>query len=74
MLNKECICRSGKARYETGAVYDGEFQSDQRSGWGTQCFPDESVYVGEWAKDTVTGDHPTKSLTLTRLCRRPQSM
>ena len=53
-------CRSGKAKYENGSVYDGDFENDQRSGWGMQCLPDESVYVGEWAADKMNG----KSLAL----------
>ena len=53
-------CRSGKAKYENGSVYDGDFENDQRSGWGMQCFPDESVFVGEWAADIMNG----KSLAL----------
>lgn len=49
------VGRAGKAKYENGAVYEGAFEDDQRSGWGTQCFPDESLYIGEWANDTMTG-------------------
>lgn len=51
----EHLCRSGKAKYESGSVYEGEFECDQRSGWGVQCFPDESTYVGEWKHDSMTG-------------------
>jgi hypothetical protein len=47
--------RFGKAKYENGAVFEGEFEADKRQGWGTQVFPDESVYVGEWAEDKMTG-------------------
>ncbi len=48
-------CRNGKAKYENGGVYDGEFENDQRNGWGSHCFPDESFYQGEWAQDKIDG-------------------
>ena len=50
------MCRSGKAKYENGGVYEGEFENDMRDGWGSHCFPDESIYVGEWAHDKIAGD------------------
>ena len=49
------MSRSGKAKYDSGAVYDGEFANDKRCGWGQQCFPDESMYEGEWEDDTMQG-------------------
>jgi len=50
-----CICRTGKATYENGAVYEGDFRKDHRWGWGRQRFPDGSVYEGEWYDDLIEG-------------------
>lgn len=36
-------------------MYDGEFENDKRDGWGSHCFPDESLYIGEWADDKIAG-------------------
>ena len=55
VLNNLCL-RFGKAKYENGAVYEGEFMADQRVQWGRQVFPDGSVYEGEWAADKMTGE------------------
>ena len=45
----------GKAMYENGGVYEGEFQDDHRWGWGEHRFPDGSVYEGEWFDDMIEG-------------------
>lgn len=50
------LYRSGKAKYENGGIFDGEFENDKRHGWGTHCFPDESIYIGEWADDKISGE------------------
>ena len=62
--------RSGKAKYENGGVYDGDFQNDMRDGWGSHCFPDESMYVGEWAQDKVAGDSLHNTLFASRSTRQ----
>lgn len=49
------LCRTGKATYENGAVYEGDFQKDHRWGWGLQRFPDGSTYEGEWYDDLIEG-------------------
>lgn len=47
--------RTGKATYENGAVYEGDFERDHRWGWGLQRFPDCSAYEGEWYDDLIEG-------------------
>lgn len=56
-------CRSGKAKYENGAIYEGDFEEDKRQGWGAQCFPDESIYIGEWTNDKMEGVTGSESNT-----------
>ena len=50
------VCSVGKAVYENGAVYEGDFQKDHRWGWGLQRFPDGSTYEGEWFDDIIEGE------------------
>lgn len=49
------IHRFGKAKYENGGTYEGEFEKDKRWGWGEHHFPDGSVYEGEWFDDMIEG-------------------
>lgn len=48
--------RHGKAKYENGGLYEGDFENDVRSGWGLHQFPDGSWYEGEWSADRMTGE------------------
>ncbi len=48
-------CRSGKARYENGGMYKGEFRHEQRCGWGHHTFPTGDHYEGEWLADKIHG-------------------
>lgn len=48
--------RHGKAKYENGGFYEGDFENDVRSGWGKHEFPDGSWYEGEWSADRMTGE------------------
>lgn len=50
-----CLGREGKARYENGGVYVGEFRREQRCGWGRHSFPGGDVYEGEWLADRIHG-------------------
>ena len=48
----------GIMRYHFGAIYDGEWQSDQRSGLGVQYWEDGCEwikFVGEFANDWISG-------------------
>ena len=55
-------CRKGKAQYENGGVYEGEFENDVRAGWGRHIFPKGDVYEGEWLKDEMHGEPITPNL------------
>lgn len=48
--------RHGTCTYEDGAVYTGEWEQDQRSGWGKHVFADQDWYEGEWSADTMQGE------------------
>ncbi len=47
--------REGTCTYEDGAVYTGEWNQDQRSGWGRHTFSNKDWYEGEWEADTMEG-------------------
>ncbi len=49
--------RSGKATYQNGGCYEGDFRRDHRWGWGKHIFPDGSIYEGEWYDDLIEGVH-----------------
>lgn len=49
----------GKATYQNGGVYQGDFRRDHRWGWGKHTFLDGSAYEGEWYDDLIEGAHPT---------------
>ena len=49
------VYRQGKARYDNGGTYVGEFKQEQRCGWGRHTFPNGDVYEGEWAADKIHG-------------------
>ena len=55
MLSMSCACSQGTCTYEDGAVYTGEWRSDQRSGWGKHTFSNKDWYEGEWEADTMHG-------------------
>lgn len=50
------VCRSGRATYQNGGTYEGDFQSDHRWGWGKHTFPDGTIYEGEWFDDIIEGN------------------
>lgn len=41
--------------FRTGAVYDGEWLGNERSGFGTQTWADGAEYQGEWRQNTASG-------------------
>lgn len=41
--------------FESGAVYEGEWKSSQRHGFGAQKWPDGSTYVGQWQQCRASG-------------------
>merc|ERR1719298_324754 len=51
------IARAGKARvtYNSGAVYEGEYNDGKRDGVGTMTYPNGDVYTGEWKESKMHG-------------------
>ena len=45
----------GRAIWQNGNVYEGEYRRNQRSGVGTFWYSDGSEYVGEWKDDKKHG-------------------
>lgn len=41
--------------YNSSAVYEGDWQEDQRSGWGRMYYESGDIYEGEWLKDKNHG-------------------
>lgn len=41
--------------FKSGAVYDGEWKSQQRHGFGVQKWPDGATYVGQWEECCANG-------------------
>lgn len=35
-------------KFESGVTYHGGIVNNERSGFGTQTWPDKAIYVGEW--------------------------
>ena len=54
-LNTGLACREGTCTYADGAVYSGDWEDDQRYGWGKHTFANQDWYEGEWADDTMQG-------------------
>ena len=50
--------RFGRATYDIGGSFEGEFLRDHRWGWGEHRFTDGSVYEGEWFDDMIEGVPP----------------
>ena len=48
--------REGTCTYADGAVYTGDWDDDQRSGWGKHVFANKDCYEGEWVGDTMQGE------------------
>ena len=51
--------RFGRAKYENGGTYEGEFEKDHRWGWGEHRFPDGRIFEGEWFDDMLEGEYKT---------------
>lgn len=45
----------GRATYENGGFYVGDFQHGVRCGWGRHAFPGGAVHEGGWAADAPHG-------------------
>ncbi len=54
-LIKNYLYAKNKYRYPDGALYDGDWWLNQRSGNGKQIEPDGTVYEGEWLEDKKNG-------------------
>lgn len=48
-------CRSGRCTYPDGSSYEGDWQADERSGWGTLATADGQTYEGEWEANAPHG-------------------
>lgn len=55
MLGDGSFVRYGICVYRNGAKYEGEFNSNVRSGQGVIQFANGDVYEGEWSKDCIHG-------------------
>lgn len=51
----DCVNGPGTWKWESGAVYTGEFQNGTRSGYGQYTFQNGDVYVGEWQSNQRHG-------------------
>lgn len=47
--------RHGNCRYPDGSRFEGEWQGDQRHGWGSLWTADGQSYEGEWANGAMHG-------------------
>lgn len=41
--------------FKTGAVYKGQWQDNERHGYGTQTWSDGSTFCGQWKQNVATG-------------------
>ena len=55
-LSGNCQNGSGKYRYSTGAVYNGQFVNGNREGKGKLTFPNNNVYEGEFGRNRINGE------------------
>ena len=52
--NKSRTKKNGEPyEFNSGAVYEGEWQSEMRHGYGKQVWPDGAEYEGQWVNDKV---------------------
>ncbi len=42
-------------KFRNGAIYDGDIVNNKREGRGTQVWPDQSKYEGDWKDNKVWG-------------------
>ncbi|MFK7951191.1 MAG: caspase family protein [Saprospiraceae bacterium] len=54
-VSGNCISGSGTWKWDSGAVYTGEFQNGTRSGYGQYTFLNGDIYVGEWQNNQKHG-------------------
>ena len=55
-VSREEGCRYGRARYQDGSTYEGDWKQDHRWGWGKHRFAAGGEYEGEWDDDKMSGD------------------
>lgn len=54
-ISGDCVNGPGTWKWESGAIYTGEFQNGTRSGYGQYTFQNGDVYVGEWQSNQRHG-------------------